>query len=51
MENVREKIICDTILYAKRQRTWFKRNPYIKWVSSHYEAEKLVKAFLAKRYS
>jgi tRNA dimethylallyltransferase len=28
---VRRKIIRDTVLYAKRQRTWFKRNKSIQW--------------------
>jgi len=29
-----EKIISETIKYAKRQMTWFKRDPEIKWLDS-----------------
>ncbi len=31
--------------FAKRQMTWFKRNPEIKWVSSYKEARNLIKDF------
>ena len=37
--------------YAKRQLTWFKRNPKIHWLSPHTaakEAENLIRTFLAK---
>jgi tRNA dimethylallyltransferase len=37
-----------TLQYAKRQRTWFKRNPHIQWVKSNSEAKELVKEFLRK---
>lgn len=39
-----EKVI---IHYAKRQLTWFKRNPDINWTSTQKDAEKLVQQFLA----
>lgn len=32
--------------YAKRQITWFKRNPKILWIKSPGQAEKLIKDFL-----
>jgi tRNA dimethylallyltransferase len=34
--------------YAKRQLTWFKRDPRIKWVKSKTVADKLVNNFLKK---
>ncbi|MAF24118.1 hypothetical protein CL634_00825 [bacterium] len=34
--------------YAKRQRTWFKRNKDIKWVSTGREASQLIRQFLLK---
>ncbi len=34
--------------YAKRQRTWFKRNKDIVWVTSKAEALRLAKAFLSR---
>lgn len=33
---------------AKRQRTWFRRNPYIHWVKNSDEAKQLVQEFLQK---
>lgn len=33
---------------AKRQRTWFKRNPHIKWIQNAAEADRLIKEFLQK---
>lgn len=35
--------------YAKRQLTWFKRDQRIHWVKNEDEAEKLVKAWLARK--
>ncbi len=46
LEVTRERIISATKNLAKRQRTWFKRNPDIHWVSSPAEAEALIKDFL-----
>lgn len=34
--------------FAKRQLTWFKRNPDINWLSDIKQADKLIKKFLAK---
>ncbi len=37
-----QRISSDEWQYARRQRTWFRRNPYIKWFDS---AEEALKAF------
>lgn len=41
-------IVKNTIQYAKRQRTWFKRNKSIHWVVTKEEAVDLVTTFLNK---
>lgn len=38
LERAEERIISGTMNLAKRQRTWFKRNPSIQWFSSRDEA-------------
>lgn len=47
-----EKVVAEikraTRHYAKRQMTWFKRDPRIRWVSSIYEAKERVRAWLAE---
>jgi tRNA dimethylallyltransferase len=43
---VKDQITISTMQYAKRQRTWFKRNEQIKWVNQADEAIKLVQDFL-----
>ncbi len=43
------QITRNTILYAKRQRTWFKRNPSIQWLEDPRESAVLVTAFLNKK--
>lgn len=35
-----------SIQYAKRQMTWFKRDPNIKWIKNRQGAEKTVRSFL-----
>lgn len=47
LEQTKELIIIHTRQYAKRQRTWFKRNKSIQWVSSSEEAISICKQFLA----
>lgn len=47
MSEVKRRIVQDTLQLAKRQRTWFKRNPQIIWCSTAQEAEERVAAFLA----
>lgn len=44
---VKRRIVQDTLQLAKRQRTWFKRNPQIEWFASTEEALQRVAAFLA----
>ena len=45
-EEMTESLKTQNWRYAKRQMTWFKRNPNIYWIKSSTEAEKLVKEFL-----
>ena len=46
MNQVKQKIIRNTLALAKRQRTWFKRHPFIVWVDSPEEAVLKVESFL-----
>ena len=46
MSEVKRKIVKNTMNLAKRQRTWFKRNPQIRWVESESEALKFSDNFL-----
>jgi len=48
LQDVRQNIITHTIQYAKRQRTWFKRNKNIQWVESAEEADKIVARFVSE---
>lgn len=48
LDETKQLIIRHCVQYAKRQRTWFKRNPFIQWVSTSGEAIKLVEQFLEK---
>ena len=41
-----EKLITESIRYAKRQMTWFKRDKRIHWVADETEAMQLVEQFL-----
>jgi len=47
-KEVIEKIKTNSIKFAKRQMTWFKRDKNIHWVSSASQAEKLINNFLKK---
>lgn len=38
LERTKERIVSNTMQLAKRQRTWFKRNPSIQWFRSAEEA-------------
>ena len=42
MSEVKRKIVSNTLQYAKRQRTWFKRNPKIRWFADLEEAKHYV---------
>ena len=46
LQMTQQQIIRSSIELAKRQRTWFKRNKSIHWVSEQIEAVELVTTFL-----
>lgn len=48
INETRERIISSTMNLAKRQRTWFKRNKSIHWISKQDEAVELITTFLNK---
>jgi tRNA dimethylallyltransferase len=48
LDEVREQIIIDTLRLAKKQRTWFRRNKSIHWVSEQFEAVEYTTTFLNK---
>jgi tRNA dimethylallyltransferase len=48
LEEVRAQIVQNTVQYAKRQRTWFKRNKDIHWICNTDEAIDLITTFLNK---
>lgn len=48
LKELKEQVIREHMQYAKRQRTWFKRNKYIHWVNNKTEAFTLVKTFLSQ---
>ncbi len=41
-----QKLIKDSLAYARRQMAWFKRNPAIHWFTNGYGTEKLCQEFL-----
>lgn len=48
LSTTRQRVIINTRKLAKRQRTWFKRNNSIHWVSSPEEAIDAVKTIMSK---
>jgi len=48
LEETKELINIHTRQYAKRQRTWFKRNKHINWVQSYGDAQQKVMTFLQR---
>jgi tRNA dimethylallyltransferase len=48
IDETRERIISSSLNLAKRQRTWFKRNKSIHWISKQDEAVELITTFLNK---
>ncbi len=46
LEEAKKEFVQADISLAKRQRTWFKRNPDIHWISSIDEAVRLTDSFL-----
>lgn len=47
LEQAKAGFIKGDLSLAKRQRTWFKRNKYIHWISNSKDAKSLVQTFLA----
>src|SRR3989339_82775 len=47
-KEMQQKIQIESLHFAKRQMTWFKRDKRIKWVNNYKQAEKLVKSFLKR---
>lgn len=48
IKEVRQAIILHTGQYAKRQKTWFRRNPAINWISNSEQCVELLTTFLNK---
>lgn len=47
LKNIKERMIINTNKFAKRQMTWFKRDPAIHWIRNKKAAQKLINEFLA----
>ena len=45
-KGLHEKIVLDSLDYARRQMVWFIRNKEINWTDNPLKIEKLVKKFL-----
>lgn len=48
-DQTKDLIIKHSLDYAKRQRTWFKRNPSIQWLQDPSKAVKITSQFLSKK--
>jgi tRNA dimethylallyltransferase len=48
LQQTNDRIISGTLRLAKKQRTWFRRNESIQWVSEQKQAVDLLTAFLNK---
>ncbi len=48
-EKMQEKLYFDIIHYAKRQMTWFKKDPEIRWLKNYKEIEKEVGGFMKNK--
>jgi tRNA dimethylallyltransferase len=46
LDNAKQLFVQNDLGYAKRQKTWFKRNPDIHWISSLEESVELITTFL-----
>lgn len=46
LEEVHEKIVTHTLQYAKRQRTWFRRNKHSVWTNDYQNIVDLVSNFI-----
>lgn len=47
-EELRQSIVRDTWAYARRQMTWFRKEPRIQWVHDEDEAEEVALAWVAR---
>jgi tRNA dimethylallyltransferase len=45
-EAAMSSLVTDTMRYAKRQMTWFRREPIVRWVDVPEEAEVLIRGWL-----
>ncbi|HXV27219.1 MAG TPA: tRNA (adenosine(37)-N6)-dimethylallyltransferase MiaA [Candidatus Paceibacterota bacterium] len=43
---MRDGLLKDITAYAKRQLTWWRKNPDVRWIASPSEAERLVREFV-----
>jgi tRNA dimethylallyltransferase len=48
LDEAKQRFVQNDMQYAKRQKTWFKRNPDICWISNSEEAVDLVTTYLNK---
>lgn len=48
LDEAKQRFATSDFQLARRQRTWFKRNPHINWVHNAAEADSLIKQFLQK---
>lgn len=48
MSQVKKNIVKNTLQYAKRQRTWFKRNQAIEWFETSEDAQERVVQYIEK---
>lgn len=49
LDQIKQKIIKNTLDLAKRQRTWFKRNESIQWIDDPKKTDEIVTTFLNKK--
>ncbi len=47
-QGMRDGLLRDIVAYSKRQMTWFRRNPDIRWITSFAQASGPVRRFLGK---
>ncbi|HVY53422.1 MAG TPA: tRNA (adenosine(37)-N6)-dimethylallyltransferase MiaA [Gammaproteobacteria bacterium] len=46
LEEAKQQFLHDDLELARRQMTWFRRNPYIQWINDPSQAQRLVKNYL-----
>lgn len=49
ISEVEQEIVSNSMHYAKRQRTWFRRNPDIDWIKNSSDAVQRVQSFLQQQ--